>query len=86
MFLAEVCDVGAGSLEDPQSQQPEHGHQGEVVIVGRLSRYGQQRLELQVSEPERGRLGRDIRPADVLGRGVFQHAVDDAGAVEPGGH
>jgi hypothetical protein len=57
VFLAQVGDVGAGGFEDPQAQQPEHGHQREVVIVDRLSRGGQQRLELQVSEPEGGRLG-----------------------------
>ncbi|GEM_PF-3937345 len=68
VFLAQVGDAGAGGFEDPQGQQPEHGHQGEVVIVRRLARGGQQRLELQVSEPERGRFGRDIRPADMLGR------------------
>jgi hypothetical protein len=33
VFLAQVGDVGAGGFEDPQAQQPEHGHQGEVVIV-----------------------------------------------------
>jgi len=68
VFLAQVGDAGAGGFEDPQAEQPEHGHQGEVVIVRRLARGGQQRLELQVSEPERGRFGRDIRPADMLGR------------------
>lgn len=86
MFLAQVCDVGAGGFEDPQAQQPKHGYQGKVVIVRRLARGGQQRLELQVSEPERGRFSRDIRPPDMLGRGVLQHGVDDAGAVEPGSH
>ena len=33
VFLAQVGDVGAGGFEDPQAQQPEHGHQGEVVVV-----------------------------------------------------
>jgi hypothetical protein len=33
VFLAEVGDVGAGGFEDSQAQQPEHGHQGEVVVV-----------------------------------------------------
>jgi hypothetical protein len=33
VFLAQVGDVGAGGYEDPQAQQPEHGHQGEVVVV-----------------------------------------------------
>jgi hypothetical protein len=26
MFLAEITDVGASGLEDPQAEQPEHGH------------------------------------------------------------
>jgi hypothetical protein len=83
VFLAQV---GAGGFEDPRAQQPEPGHQGEVVVAGRFAGGGQQGFELQVSEPERGRFGRDIRPADMLGRGVLQYALDDAGAVEPGGH
>jgi len=33
VFFAQVGDVGAGGFEDPQAQQPEHGHQGEVVVV-----------------------------------------------------
>ncbi len=37
VFLAQVADVRAGSLEDPQAQQPQHGHQGEVIRVGRLA-------------------------------------------------
>jgi hypothetical protein len=31
VFLAEVADVCAGGLEDPQAQEAEHGDQGEVV-------------------------------------------------------
>ncbi len=34
VFLAEIGDVRAGGLEDPQAEQPEHGHQREVVRVG----------------------------------------------------
>ena len=33
VLLAEVSDVRASGLEDPQAEQPEHGHQGEVVRV-----------------------------------------------------
>jgi hypothetical protein len=54
VFLAQVGDVGTGGLEDPQAEQSEHGHQGEVIAVRGLAGGGQQRLELQVSEPERG--------------------------------
>jgi hypothetical protein len=28
VLFAEVGDVGAGGLEDPQAEQPEHGHEG----------------------------------------------------------
>jgi hypothetical protein len=34
VLLAEVGDVRARGLEDPQAQQAEHGHQGEVGRVG----------------------------------------------------
>jgi hypothetical protein len=34
VFLAKVADVGAGGLEDPQAQQAQHGHQGEVIRAG----------------------------------------------------
>lgn len=34
VFLAEVADAGVAGFEDPQPEQPEHGHQGEVVDVG----------------------------------------------------
>jgi hypothetical protein len=33
VFFAEVGDVSAGGFEDPQAEQPEHGHQGEVARV-----------------------------------------------------
>jgi hypothetical protein len=50
VFLAEVCDVAAGSLEDPQPEQAEHGDQGEVARVGRASRCGEHSFELQVCQ------------------------------------
>ena len=52
VFFAEVGDVRGGGLEDPQAQQPEHGHQREVVRVRRLPGRGEQGLELQVGEPQ----------------------------------
>jgi hypothetical protein len=33
VLFAEVGDVGAGGFEDPQAEQPEHGHEGEVARV-----------------------------------------------------
>ena len=52
MFFADVFDLSAGGFEDPQPQQAEHGDEREVVAVGRFPGGGQQRLELQVGEPE----------------------------------
>ena len=34
VFFAEVGDVRAGSFEDPQIEQPEHGDQREVAAAG----------------------------------------------------
>jgi hypothetical protein len=33
VFFAEVGDVGCGGFEDPQAEQPGHGHQREVARV-----------------------------------------------------
>ena len=33
VLLAQVGDVRAGGLEDPQAQQAEHGHQREVARI-----------------------------------------------------
>ena len=54
VYLAEVVDVGAGGLEDPQAEESEHRDQGEVVGVGRVAGGGEQGFELQVAEPEGG--------------------------------
>ena len=35
VLFAQVGDVGAGGFEDPQAQQPEHGHEREVARVRR---------------------------------------------------
>ena len=56
VLFTEVADVGAGGFEDPQAQQPEHGHQREVIRVRRLAGGGQQGLELQVGESQGRRL------------------------------
>jgi hypothetical protein len=52
MLIAQVRDVGANGLEDPQAEQAEHGHKGEVAGMSGLAGGGQQRLELQVGEPK----------------------------------
>ncbi len=54
VLLAEVGDIRAGGLEDPQAQQAEYGHQREVARVRRFPGGGEQGLELQVGEAERG--------------------------------
>ncbi|WP_406045590.1 hypothetical protein OG799_14595 [Micromonospora sp. NBC_00898] len=54
VFLAEVADVGAAGVEDPQPEQAEHGDQREVVRVGRSPRGGDPGLELEVAQPEGG--------------------------------
>jgi len=54
VLLAQISNSGTGGLEDPQAQQAEHGHQGEVVVVGGLASGGKQCLKLQVREPEHG--------------------------------
>jgi hypothetical protein len=33
VLFAEVGDVRAGGLEDPQAQQAKHGHQREVIRI-----------------------------------------------------
>jgi hypothetical protein len=67
VLFAEVGDSRAGGFEDPQAQQAEHGHQGEVVPVGGLAGCGEQGLELKVGETECRRLGGNRRAADMLG-------------------
>ena len=57
VLLTKVGDVRAGGLEYPQAEQAEHGHQCEVTWVRRFPGGGEQGLELQVGEPQRGRLG-----------------------------
>jgi hypothetical protein len=52
VLFAEVGDVRAGGLEDPQAEQPQHGHQGEVGRIGGLPGRGEQGFELQVGEPQ----------------------------------
>jgi hypothetical protein len=68
VFLAEVGVVGAGGFEDPQAEQTQHGDQGEVVRVDRLSGGGEHCLELEVGQPWGGRLGGNVGSADMLGR------------------
>ncbi len=68
MLLAEVGDVRAGGLEDPQAEQAEHGHQREIVPVHRVPGGGEQGLELQVGEAQGRRVSRHCRTADMLGR------------------
>jgi len=54
VLFAQVGNIGAGGFEDPQPEQAEHRHQGEVVVVRGLAGAGQHRLKLQVGQPQRG--------------------------------
>jgi hypothetical protein len=51
VLFVQVGDVRAGGLEDPQAEQPEHGHKREVIPIAGLARGGEQRLELQWVNP-----------------------------------
>jgi hypothetical protein len=53
MLLTEVADIGAAGFEDPQAQEPEHRHDGKIVVVGREAGGGEHGFELQVGQPER---------------------------------
>jgi hypothetical protein len=86
MHFLEGLDVGAGRFEDAQAEQPEHGHQGEVVDVGRLFASAEHGLELEVIQAECRGLGGDAWTANVFGWRVVEEPVDDAGAVETGHH
>jgi len=68
VFLPQIADIRAGSFEDPQAQQAEHGNQGEVVAIWGPAGGSEQGFELQMSEPQGRRLGRHRRAADVLSR------------------
>jgi hypothetical protein len=50
-------DVRAGGFEDPQAEQPEHGHESEVARIRGLAGCGEKGFELQMSEPEGRRFG-----------------------------
>ncbi len=54
VLLAEVGDVEGAGFEDPQPQEPEQAHQGEVVRCWWSACGGQQGFELQVAQAEGG--------------------------------
>ncbi len=78
---AEVFDVDAARLGHAQAKQREETREGMVDGAGG-SRLGEEGAELHAIETEGGRLGVDLRPPYVFGRGLGQVAVDDGGAVE----
>lgn len=69
VLFADVFDVAAGCLEDPQTEEPEHRDEREVASVSRVLGGGEQRLELQVGQAEGRGFGRHVRPADVFAAG-----------------
>lgn len=81
VFFAEVADVQAGGLKDPECEQTQQTYQREVVGVGGVACRGQHRLELQVRQSQSGDWGETVG----LGHSRQAHArgpVDDAGPVE----
>jgi hypothetical protein len=54
VLVAEVGDVGAGGVEDPRAGNAGHGRQREAAGVGDCRAADEQRLDLQVGEPEGG--------------------------------
>jgi hypothetical protein len=84
--FSQCGHLGPGRLEDAQPEQPQHGDKREVIPIRRVAPGTQHGLELQVAEPEGRRFGWDVGSADVLGRRVFEDAVDHAGPVEGSEH
>ena len=80
---AEVVDVGAGGLGNPQPVQRE---QGDQRILGRRPEPSgnQQSAELVTVQRDRMRLIIHPRPPNMSGRGVIQEFLLDRVLVEPG--
>ncbi|MGI8776036.1 MAG: hypothetical protein ACR2LJ_01265 [Acidimicrobiales bacterium] len=78
---AQVLDVDATGLRDPQARQPEQAGQG-VIDRPCDGGLGQEGTKLHAVEAERGRLGVDLGTPDVLGRRLSHEAIDDGEAVE----
>jgi hypothetical protein len=51
VLFTQVGYVCAGGFEDAQAEQPEHGHEGEIAWVRRLTCDGEQGLNLEMGEP-----------------------------------
>ncbi len=84
MLLTQVINVGADRLEDPQPQESQQADERQVEGVGRLARSREHGFELQVRQPEGGRLRWHGRAAYVVGGRVLQDVLDDTGPIEPG--
>jgi hypothetical protein len=54
VLVAEIGDVGAGGFEDPRAEQAGQGRQREAAGVGDCRAAGEQRLDLQLGEPQGG--------------------------------
>ena len=52
MLFAQVSNVRAGGLEDPQAEEPKHGHEREIARIRRPAGCGEQGFELQVGESQ----------------------------------
>jgi hypothetical protein len=84
VLLAQIVDVGANRLEDPQAEESQQADEPEVERVGRFASGREHGFELQVRQPKGGRLWRHGRATHVVRRGVLQDAVDDTGPIEAG--
>jgi hypothetical protein len=82
-FQAQLVDVGAGGLGDPQPVQRE---QGDQRMVERRTEPGgyQQGAQFVAVQRDGMRFIVDPRPPDVRGRGVIQEFFFDRVLVEPG--
>ena len=82
-FQAQVLDVGASSLRDPQPVQREQGNQRMLDRRAEPRGY-QQGPELVAIQSDGMRLVIQPRTADVSGRGMLEELFLDRVLVEPG--
>jgi len=74
VLFAEICDIGASGLKDPQAQQAEHRDQGEVVSVGGLAGNCQHGLELKAPATRATRPARSPLPVSIPSSSQHRHA------------
>ncbi len=80
---AQVLGLDVQGLGDAKAEETEETGQGVVDDAARAA-LGDEGTQLHADQAEGGRLGVDLGPADVLGRGGLDGSVDDREAVEAG--